>query len=276
VPLEPHFATRGAPPGSLRWHARLYAPAAGHGRLEAAFALEAELRDAVRPGLEHGVAHAKLGWWAEEAARLRQGGARHPITLALESHGDQAVQDAEALDEMLAAAATELAQLALHDEAELDAYLRGAGAACQRLAIGAATPSAITERFAVGCGTMLRLTEIIRDLRQDAWHGRVFVPWTWLEAEGIDLEQLRGAEPADGLRRSLQRLATKARSAWSEARSGLDPAAADPLRPLIVLAELHRALLDRMERNSFDVGRQRVDLPPLLRLITAWRAARRA
>jgi 15-cis-phytoene synthase len=274
VALDPHFAARGAPPGSLRWHATLYAPTGGQVRLAAAFALEAELRDTTRPDLEHGVAHAKLGWWAEEAARLRQGAPRHPITIALDSHGEQARQDADALDEILAATATELAQLALHDEAELDAYLRGAGAACQRLAIGPAAPSAIAERFASGCGTMLRLTEIIRDLRQDAWHGRVFVPWAWLETEGVDLEQLQGAVPGAGLRRSLQRLATKARSAWSEARDSLDTAAADPLRALIVLAELHRALLDRMERSNFDVGRQRVELPPLRRLVTAWRAAR--
>jgi len=276
VALDPHFAARGAPPGSLRWHAKLYAPAAGRARLGAAFALEAELRDATRPDLEHGVAHAKLGWWAEEAERLRQGVPRHPITLALGSHAEQARLDADALDEFLAATATELAQLALHDEAELDAYLRGSGAACQRLAIGPAAPSTIAERFASGCGTMLRLTEIIRDLRQDAWHGRVFVPWSWLEAEGVDLEQLRGAAQGDGLRRALQRLAWKARSAWSEARESLDPASVDPLRPLIVLGDLHRALLDRMERSKFDIGRQRVELPPLQRLITAWRAARRA
>jgi hypothetical protein len=46
------------------------------------------------------------------------------------------------------------------------------------------------------------------------------------------------------------------------------------LRGLRVLGALHAALLERMARRGFAVGRRRIDLGPLDRLWTAWRSAR--
>ena len=63
--------------------ARAFAPAEVRPLLERVTALDAELASLARPDLEHSVAHAKLGWWQEEAARLAAGGARHPLTRAL-------------------------------------------------------------------------------------------------------------------------------------------------------------------------------------------------
>ena len=50
----------------------------------------------------------------------------------------------------------------------------------------------------------------------------------------------------------------------------------EQLRPVLVLAELHRKLLDRIAARNYDVATERVELGPLQKPWTAWRAARRA
>jgi phytoene synthase len=274
--LDPHFAARGAPPGSMRWHALLYAPATARDRIAAAFALDAELREISSGLLDHGVAHAKLAWWREEATRLGRGEPRHPLALMLLSGAASPASLAGELNLALGAAEVELAQVVPQDEAEFARYLRGAGAAMARLALAPEGGDDGAARFAGHCGEAVRLVEIVRDLRHDAWRGRVFVPWAWVEDAGLRLESLRQTGDAGGLRPLLERLATLGRQAYTRSRSTTADCATDAWRPLRVLAELHMALLARMERDRFAGGRDPVELPPLSRLFIAWRAARRA
>jgi phytoene synthase len=277
MPLDAHFAARGAPPGSMRWHALLYAPAAARDRFAAAFALDAELREIACGTLDHGVAHAKLGWWREEATRLGQGGPRHPLTRVLLGASGSPGPLAAKLHQALGATEIELAQLALADEAEFAQYLAGAGTAIAGLALDPAQGGEdAAARFAAGCGRTIRLVEIVRDLPRDARRGRVFAPWTWLEDAGLELEELRAGEPSGKTQALLRRVAGLARESWREARDAASGDMPGEWRPLYVLAGLHVELLGRIERLEFAVGSGPVELPPLTRLFTAWRAARRA
>ncbi|HTB68866.1 MAG TPA: hypothetical protein VK727_21780, partial [Steroidobacteraceae bacterium] len=75
--MRPEFA------GTPRYFAWLYAGARMQSILKPLFGIEVEIAAALKPGLEHSVAHVRMGWWAEEAARLRGGHALHPLTRAL-------------------------------------------------------------------------------------------------------------------------------------------------------------------------------------------------
>lgn len=262
----------------MRWHALLYAPGRCRDRVAAALALEAELRDAAGGAVEHAVAHAKLGWWREETARLAAGEPRHPLTAALLAAGGSAPPElAATLALAIGAAEVELAQAVLQDEAELDRYLLGSGTAFAALALGAATRSEdAAARFAAGCGRAIRLVEIVRDLRRDAWRGRVFAPWSWVEEAGLVLEDLRCGTPGDGTRQLGARLGETARRHWQEARAESQGALPETWRPLCVLAELHLALLADLERAGFAMAREPAEIAPLRRTYLAWRAARRA
>lgn len=276
MPLDPHFAARGAPPGSMRWHALLYAPPAARDRIAAAFALEAELREIAGGTLEHGVAHAKLGWWREEALRLEQGQPRHPLTRTLLGSDASPAVLARSLEAALGATEIELAQAVLQDEPEFERYLAGAGSALACLALGAAAPGDASMAFAAACGRSIRCVEILRDLRRDAWRGRVFLPWAWVEEAGLDLGDLRSDTNDDRTRWLFGRLAALSRCSRNESDAAAAAQLADGWRALHVLSELHLALLARIEHAGFAVGREPVELPPLSRLFIAWRAARRA
>lgn len=274
--LDPHFTARGAPPGSMRWHALLYAAPRARDRVAAAFALEAELRELAGGTLDHGVAHRKLDWWLEEALRLSEGAPRHPLTVELLAGGEPPTRLAADLKRALGAAQIELAQAVLQDDAELDRYLDGAGRAIVNLALGpSAGEDAAQERFAAGCGSAIRLVEIVRDLRRDAWRGRVFLPWDWVEDAGLGLEALRSGAKEPGLVRLVGRAAALARSRWSEAQSAARGVNAELRRPLQVLGTLHLALLDRITGPGSTAVNEAEELPPLSRLFVAWRAARR-
>ena len=104
--------------------------------------------------------------------------------------------------------------------------------------------------------------------------GRVFLPVEWLAEHGISHVELRSEDGGDGARRCLARLADRSRSAWATASGELSQRTAGNLRGLRVLGALHAALLERIARQGFPVGRRRMDLGPLDSLWTAWRSAR--
>jgi phytoene synthase len=274
--LDAHFTARGAPPGSMRWHALLYAPAAARDRVSATFALEAELREIAGGTLDHGVAHTKLGWWRDEALRLGEGRPRHPLTRVLLDSPASPKALARTLDAALGAADIELARTVLQDEAEFERYLDGAGSALACLALGATDPADPSTAFASSCGRSIRCVEILRDLRRDAWRGRIFVPWAWVEDAGLGLEDLRGPARDDRFLSLCRRVAALSRRLSDGSGATASRPRPDDWRPLQVLTELHLALLERLERAGFAAGHEPLELPPLARLFIAWRAARRA
>jgi 15-cis-phytoene synthase len=272
------YHNRGAPPGSARWHAVLFAAPEARPALGAVFALEAEIRDALRPGMDHGVAHTKLQWWRGEVDRLAAGRPEHPITRELLACASGRDVDWPALHEALTGADLELSQFTFEDLRELDAYLyRATGvylwiAAC--LVSRDPLPEG-TRDFAARAGRVVRLAEVVRDIRSDAYHGRVFVPLALLAADGAEVERLQSGEFSTAERQCLAQLAEHARGHGAAALAALPRTARAPLRGHGVLAELSLELVNTIERRGFGAGRDRIDLAPFRRLFAAWRAARR-
>jgi hypothetical protein len=79
------------PPGSAPSFALLYCPRAQRGDLQLLLALETEIGAGLARRLDHAVAHSRLEWWGEEAARFAAGAARHPWLRARARAADQAL-----------------------------------------------------------------------------------------------------------------------------------------------------------------------------------------
>lgn len=80
---EPAAEATAPRPGSLHFYAELYAPAPQRTLLRAVNALECGVRASLRTGLDHSVAHVRLEWWREEAARSAAGAPSHPLAARL-------------------------------------------------------------------------------------------------------------------------------------------------------------------------------------------------
>lgn len=142
----PAGGAAGPPPGSIHYFVELYAPAAARAPLRNAHALEAEIRASLRPGLDHAVAHARLDWWQEEAARAAPGRASHPLLRALLERADAEVA-ATTLAEWVQAARVELAGHLAQNAQHAQQARRAGGAGFQLYATLLAANTAAAHRL---------------------------------------------------------------------------------------------------------------------------------
>ncbi|MBL8266777.1 squalene/phytoene synthase family protein [Steroidobacter sp.] len=275
--IDDALINRTAPPGSLRYFSLLYAPEARREAVLALYVIESEIRESAKSA-SHDVAHTRLTWWRAETDRLINGNPQHPATrLLLEraTFEDRAVFNK--LHEMLAAADMDLARMTFSNQQEFRAYCSRSGGAIQELIASAlAAPGTLdetTRATANKLGVGIRMAEVIRDLRQDAYDGNVYLPLDLLDKHELKTDHLRAREVDPKLKEVL-------RSVRDTARPELDLPKRGPqtehLRPVFVLAALHRKLLDHIAARHYDVATERIDLSPLQKPWTAWRAARKA
>jgi phytoene synthase len=271
--LDDSLVNRAAPPGSMRYFSLLYAPADRRDQLCALYVIDAELRESAQSA-NHDVAHTRLQWWRAEVDRLVNGSPQHPAMRLL---NDSQVADRASfakLHEAVVAADMDLARMTYSNMRELRAYCSRSGGAIQELiAAQLVAPSPLEETLRVTAnriGIGVRQSEILRDLRQDACDGRVYLPQDRLNDHTVTLEDLRAREVAPRLKAALSEFRD---TVQEELRTALTSASAT-LRPLLVLGALHRRLLDRIAARDFDVATSRIDLGPIEKPWTAWRAAR--
>lgn len=273
--LDESFVNRAAPPGSMRYFSLLYAPEDKRDALLALYVVDAEVRgSAASPN--HEVAHTRLSWWREEIERLVNGAPLHPATRLLHERAQHPPAGFAKLAELVSAAEMDLARMTYANVRELRAYCaRSGGAVTEMIAMTLLAPAPLADyerAFANRIGVGLRQAEMLRDLRQDAYNGLIYMPLDELDAHGLTEVELRAAQPAPALRAALR--------AWRE-RIEADLASDAPptdarFRPLRVLAALHRRLLDRIAARDYDVASRRIELGPIEKPWVAWRAARKS
>lgn len=273
APLDDSLVNRAAPPGSMRYFSLLYAPEDRREQVCALYVIDAEIRESAQSA-NHDVAHTRLQWWRGEIDRLINGNPQHPATRLL--HEAHAVESASysKLHELLAAADMDLARMTYSNLRELRAYCSRSGGAIQELiAAQLLAPSPLDEAnraTANRIGIGVRQSEILRDLRQDARDGRIYLPQDRLTAHSVTLDDLRGREVAPRLKAALREF----RDAVQEDLQSALAAVSAPLRPLAVLGALHRRLLKRIAAHDFEVATSRIDLGPIEKPWIAWRTAR--
>jgi phytoene synthase len=271
--LDDSLVNRAAPAGSLRYFSLLYAPDDKRDQLCALYVVDAEIRESALSA-NHDVAHTRLQWWRAEIDRLVNGNPQHPATRLLnERSGDRA--GFSKLHEVAVAADMDLARMTYSNMRELRAYCsRSGGAILELMAAQLVAPAPLDDAnraTANRLGSGVRHSEILRDLRQDACDGRVYLPQDRLAEHHVTLEDMRGREVPPRLKAALREY----RNVVKEELQAALAATSGLLRPLVVLAALHRRLLDRIAVRDYDVARSRIDLGPIEKPWLAWRAARK-
>jgi phytoene synthase len=274
--LDDGLINRTAPPGSLRYFSLLYSPEERRDAVLALYVIDTEIRESAKSA-SHDVAHTRLTWWRAETDRLVNGNPQHPATRILHERasGDRAIFSK--LHEVLAAADMDLARMTFANQQELRAYCSRSGGAIQELVAGQlAAPNALDEPARAAAnklGVGIRLAEIVRDLRQDAYDGNVYLPLDLLDKYELKTDHLRAREVDPKLKDALRTIRSAAIPELELPPRGPQT---ESLRPIYVLAALHRKLLDRIAARNYDVATERIELGPMQKPWTAWRAARRA
>ncbi|HVY24230.1 MAG TPA: squalene/phytoene synthase family protein [Steroidobacteraceae bacterium] len=275
--LDASLLQRAIPDGSMRYFAWLYTPNEYRDVVAALFLLESELRDTANA--PHDVAHIRLQWWRDEIERLANSNAQHPATRVLQTHRNSNV-DFSVLDATLRSTAQDIAHSTYERDVELNQYLNGQGALFALMAQYLVTDTAGTKHdelpsAATQLGALVRHVELLRDLKADVHHGRLYMPLDELDKLNIEYEVLESKDWPDAFVTWLrERCATIVRQ-HTQLTQALRASEASVLRPLLVIAALHVKLLNNLSGDVKRIINTRLELGAFTKLWTAWRAATR-
>jgi presqualene diphosphate synthase len=157
------------------------------------------------------------------------------------------------------------------DMATLDLYCDRVASAVGRLSVrafGDTSPAA--DRVAHGLGRALQLTNILRDIQEDADRGRIYLPREYLEDAGVPPDPA-AMLTAPGLPAVCQRLASRARDYFHEAREAMELCDSAAMKPARLMAATYDSILSALEKRGWTRLTQKVSLPKWKKL---WLACR--
>ena len=262
--------------GSSFYYSFLFLPEERRRAITALYAFCREVDDVVDEYADVGVARTKLAWWRDEIARLYDGAPQHPVSRALapavECFGLQQKHFLEIIDGMQ----MDLDYDAYPSFTELSLYCYRAASVVGLLTAGIfGYEDPGTARYANDLGLAFQLTNILRDVREDAERSRVYLPLDELQRFGVAAEDLRKPMTTDAIRELFAFQAARARDYYRRAFDHLPETDRYTQRSGLIMAEIYQRLLDEIERDGYRVLEHRIRLTPLRKLWIAWRTARR-
>lgn len=258
--------------GSSFYYSFLFLPPERRRAITALYAFCREVDDVVDETSDAAVAARKLDWWEQEIARLNDGRPDHPVTRALAAHVQAYGLTQSRLLEVIAGMRMDLVQNRYADQAALDLYCRRVAGVVGEMAssiFGQTDPT--TLRYADRLGLAFQLTNIIRDVGEDARKGRIYLPQDALRRYAVSTGDLLAARRTEGFTALMTEMTHRARQAYREAYALLPEADRRAQRPGLIMAAIYCTLLDEIERDGFQVLDRRTSLTPIRKLWLAWR-----
>ncbi|MGZ5033240.1 MAG: presqualene diphosphate synthase HpnD [Usitatibacter sp.] len=263
---------RAAKSGSSFYYSFLFLPSERRRAITALYAFCREVDDVADEVRDAGVARTKLAWWRTEVANLFAGHPQHPVTRALAPFVEPYRLDGARMNEIIDGMEMDLVYHRYRDFESLKLYChRAAGVVGQLSASIFGFTRAETLEYAEALGIAFQLTNIIRDVGEDARRGRVYLPGDELARFGLTPEDILARRGGEGFVKAMEFQAARAQSFYDLAFAKLPPEDRDSQRAGLIMAGIYRTLLDEIRRDRFAVLDQRIALTPLRKL---WIAAR--
>jgi phytoene synthase len=263
---------KAAASGSSFYYSFLYLPAERRRAITALYAFCREVDDAVDEPGETQVAAAKLAWWRAELANLFAGKPQHPVTQALAPHAQSYAISREKLNEIIDGMEMDLTQSRYLDWPALERYCYRVAGVVGLLAAGIfGYRDARTLDYAKDLGIAFQLTNIIRDVGEDARKNRIYLPMEDLKRFGLPAAGILKLEETPEFKSLMAFEAERARGYYERALAALPRTDRRAQRPGLIMAAIYRALLNEIERDGFNVLTQRTSLTPLRKFWIAWR-----
>ncbi|MFT5591215.1 MAG: phytoene synthase [Bradyrhizobium sp.] len=263
---------KAAQSGSSFYYSFLFLPAERRRAITALYAFCREVDDTVDECTDVGIARTKLHWWRSEIGAMLTGTPTHPVTLALQPHMATYQLDGQHLLAIIDGMEMDLDQTRYLDYIGLQKY-------CWHVAgvVGILSASIFgytdkqTLQYAEKLGLAFQLTNIIRDVGEDARIGRIYLPVNELQQFGVTAADLLNARHNDQFENLMRFQVRRAQSAYDEAFALLPAADRRSQRPGLMMSAIYRALLSEIEHDGFHVLKQRISLTPIRKLWLAWR-----
>ena len=267
---------RTAQSGTSFYYSFLFLPPHRRRAITALYAFCREVDDVVDEVSDPGLARTKLAWWRQEIAAVYGAQPQHPVGLALRSVVAEFSLPQEHFQTVIDGMAMDLDRNRYLDFADLERYchcVAGVVGLMSAEIFGYANPA--TRQYARDLGIAFQLTNIVRDVGEDARRGRIYLPQDELTRHGVTQSSILKHEMTPGMKSLMADQVARARKWHQQAIAQLPTEDRRSQRPGLIMAAIYRTLLDEIERDGYAVLDHRVALTPLRKLWIAWTTARR-
>lgn len=276
--IDPHqyCQDKAAASGSSFYYSFLFLPTERRRAITALYAYCREVDDVVDECTDPGVARTKLAWWRDEVARLYEGKPQHPVTRALADVIQPCGITQDQLLTVIDGMAMDLEYNRYPDFDTLKLY-------CHRVAgvvglmsariFGYTDPR--TLEYAADLGLAFQLTNIIRDVGEDARRNRVYLPLDELAKAGLDATRIvhgnAQQEHSTAFRQLMEQQVERALATYDRAFTQLPQQDRKTQIPGIIMAAIYRTLLEEIRADGCRVLTHRTSLTPVRKLWIAWK-----
>jgi len=269
---EQYVQEKAAASGSSFYYAFLFLTPPRRAAITAFYAFCREVDDVADEVSDRGVAATKLAWWRSEVAAAFAGKPSHPAMLALLPHAP-----AYGIEQAHLLAVIDGCQMDLEQSRYLD--FPGLAKYCDLVAgvVGEVAANIFgrtldsTVDYAHRLGLAMQLTNIIRDVGDDARRGRIYLPMNELKQFDVKAAELLERRYSDRFTALMQFQAERAHRTYDEALVLLGESDRRAQKPGLMMANIYRSLLREIEADDFKVLHQRISLTPIRKLWIAMR-----
>jgi phytoene synthase len=240
--------------------------------ITALYAFCREVDDVVDECSDEQVARTTLNWWRSQVAEIYGGKPQHPVARALVPVVQQFNMSREHLLVIIVGMEMDLDQARYPDFKSLQLY-------CYRVAsvVGLLAAEIFgytdrrTQKYAHDLGIAFQLTNIIRDVGEDARRNRIYLPMDELQQFGVTAAEILNAKETENFRKLMAFQIERAQRYYRQALEHLPEVDRKAQRTGLIMAAIYRSTLDEVVASGCHVLKERVSLTPLRKLWLAWK-----
>ncbi len=258
--------------GSSFYYSFLFLPRERRRAITALYAFCREVDDVVDECSDPALARTKLAWWRTEIGGLYAGHPQHPVTQALAPHIEPFGIREALLNDILDGMEMDLAAVRFPDFAALRQYIHRVAGVVGLLAAGIfGYRNPQTLEYAERLGAAFQLTNIVRDVGEDARKGRLYIPADELARFRVPAADVLGLRQTEAFADLMRFQIDRARQFYDDAIGLLPAEDRRAQRPGLMMAAIYRTLLEEIRRDGCRVLSHRTTLTPVRKLWIAWR-----
>ncbi|MDX8379006.1 MAG: presqualene diphosphate synthase HpnD [Gallionella sp.] len=262
---------KAAASGSSFYYSFLFLPKDKRRAITALYAFCREIDDVVDECSDEEVARTTLSWWRNQVVEIYGGKPQHPVAQALVPIVVQFNLAQEHLFEIIDGMEMDLDQPRYSDFKSLQLY-------CYRVAsvVGLLSVEIFgyrdrqTLKYAHDLGIALQLTNIIRDVGEDARRNRIYLPMDEMQQFNVTAADILNAHESENFHKLMAFQIERAQGYYQQALSQLPKLDRKNQRTGLIMATIYRATLNEISASGCHVLKERVSLTPLRKLWLAW------
>jgi 15-cis-phytoene synthase len=269
---DEYCQNKAAKSGSSFYYAFLFLPPQRRAAITALYAFCREVDDVVDECTDTSVARTKLAWWRTQVQDMFNDHPTHPVTQALAPHTKAFHITQAQLQAVVTGMEMDLDQTRYLDWEGLRRYcwhVAGVVGEMSASIFGYREPQ--TKTYAEKLGLAFQMTNIIRDVGDDARRGRIYIPVSDLQQFNVKAADILASRHSPEFEALMKFQTQRARSLYREAADDLAATDQRSQRPGLMMAAIYVTLLQEIERDRWQVLDQRITLTPIRKLWLAWR-----